>query len=122
MHPDAVAAWHAGWPRREQPSLQELLQATSQAESANPDELQTFAKMLHKLIHPDPTGGLWNMIMTENGRPAFSSGKIFDDPQLCDFVSVTACRFLLLSMRIAEDIFEPAERRTVEEKEIVPGD
>jgi hypothetical protein len=107
VHPEAVEAWHAGWPRKAQPCLQELLEATSQAEAADGDELKTFANMLHKLIHPDPTGGLWNMIIHENGRPAFSSGKIFDDPQLCDFVSVTACRFLALAMRIAENIFEP---------------
>ena len=109
VHPESVEAWHAGWPRKEQSCLQELLEVTSQAEAADPDELKAFAKMLHKLIHPDPTGGLWNMIIRENGRPAFSSGKIVDDPQLCDFVSVTACRFLALAMRIAEDIFERVE-------------
>jgi hypothetical protein len=107
VHPDAVEAWHAGWPRKEQPCLHELLEATSQVESADGGELKDFATMLHKLIHPDPTGGLWNMIIHENGRPAFSSGKILDDPQLCDFVSVTACRFLLLAIRIAEDLFQP---------------
>ncbi len=63
--------------------------------------------MLHKLIHPDRTGGLWNMIIDETGRPAFSSGKIFDEAQLCDLLSVTVCRFLDLAMSIAEDIFEP---------------
>jgi len=108
VHPEAVEAWHAGWPRREQPCLQELLEATSQAESADPSELKAFGNMLHKLIHPDPTGGLWNMIIHENGRPAFSSGKIFEDSELCDFVSVPACRFLALAMCIAENIFEPA--------------
>lgn len=107
VHPEAVEAWHAGWPRKAQPCLQELLEATSQAEAADPEELKTFATMLHKLIHPDPTGGLWNMITHENGSPAFSSGKIFDNPQLCDFVCVTACRFLAMAMRIAENIFEP---------------
>jgi hypothetical protein len=107
LHPDAVEAWHAGWPRKEQPCLLELLEATNQAESGDSAELKDFANMLHKLIHPDPTGGLWNMIVHENGKPAFSSGKIFDDAQLCDFVSVTACRFLGLVMHIAEDIFQP---------------
>jgi hypothetical protein len=109
VHPEAVEAWHMGWPPEARPRLQELLEATSEAESADPEELKTFASMLYKLIHPDPTGGLWNMIIHENGRPAFSSGKIFDDPQLCDFVSVTACRFLCLAMRIAKNIFEPIE-------------
>jgi hypothetical protein len=107
VNPDAVEAWHAGWPRKGQPCLQELLEATSQAEAANPDELRYFANVLHKLIHPDPTGGIWNMITRDDGRPAFSSGKILDDPQLCDFVSVTASRFLELVTRIATDIFEP---------------
>jgi hypothetical protein len=108
VNPDAVAAWHAGWPRKEQPCLQDLLEATSQAQGASPDELKFFANVLHKLIHPDPTGAMWNMITREDGRPAFSSGKILEDSQLCDFVSVTACRFLVLVTRIAEDIFQPA--------------
>ncbi len=111
VHPEAVEAWHAGWPRKEQPSLQDLLDATSQAKPADPGQLRSFANMLHKLIHPDPTGGLWNMIIHENGKPAFSSGKIFDDPQMCDFVSLTACRLLALAMRIGEDIFEPVGTR-----------
>ncbi len=106
VHPTSVPAWHGGWPRKERPSLQELLEVTSQAQAASDDELKFFANMLHKLIHPDPTGGLWNVITREDGKSAFSSGKILDDPQLCDFVSVTACRFLALVIRIAEDIFQ----------------
>ncbi|HTU93362.1 MAG TPA: hypothetical protein VMF69_24995 [Gemmataceae bacterium] len=106
VNPGAVEAWHAGWPRKGQPCLQELLEAASQAEAVNPGELRYFANVLHKLIHPDPTGGLWNMINREDGRPAFSSGKILEDPQFCDFVSVTASRFLGLVTRIAVDIFE----------------
>lgn len=107
VNPEAVAAWHAGWPRNGQPCLQKLLEAMSQAEAADPDELKHFANVLHKLIHPDPTGGIWNMITRDDGRSAFSSGKILDDPQLCDFVSVTASRFLGLVTRSATDIFEP---------------
>jgi hypothetical protein len=83
------------------------LEATSRRQSPDRGELKTFATTLHKLIHPDPTGGLWNMITHENGRPAFSSGKIFDDPELCDFISMTSCRFLVLVMEIAQEIFEP---------------
>lgn len=110
VNPDTVEAWHADWPRKEQPCLVELLNAIGLAESGDTGELRDFANMLHKLIHPDPTGGHWNMIIHENGRPGFSSGKIFDNPELCDFVSVTACRFLALAMRIANDIFEPVGR------------
>lgn len=105
VHPEAVQSWHSGWPRRDQPSLQTLLETTSQNEAGSVDDLHFFSNVLHKLIHPDPAGALWNMITREDGKPAFSSGKILDDPEFCDFVSVTGSRFLLLVTRIAEDIF-----------------
>jgi hypothetical protein len=104
-HPEAVQSWHNGWPRRDQPSFQTLLETTSQIEGKSEDELSFFTNVLHKLIHPDPAGALWNMITREDGKVAFSSGKILDDPEFCDFVSVVGGRFLQLVTRIAEDIF-----------------
>jgi len=105
VHPEAVQSWHSGWPRCGQPSLQTLLEITSQNKARSADDLHFFSNVLHKLIHPDPAGALWNMITREDGKPAFSSGKILHDPELCDFVSVTGSRFLSLVTRIAEDIF-----------------
>ena len=105
IHPEAVQSWHNGWPRRDQPNFRTLLETTSQIEAASPDDLRFFANVLHKLIHPDPAGALWNMIAREDGKLAFSSGKILDDPAFCDFVSVAGCRLLSLVTRIAEDIF-----------------
>jgi hypothetical protein len=106
VHPEAVEAWHAGWPRKEQPCFQELLEATTQAQTADDEGLKQFASVLHKLIHPDPTGSHWNMILHEKG-PAFSSGKILDNPDLCDFVAMAACRFLCLVLQSAEHAFRP---------------
>jgi hypothetical protein len=114
QHPEAVDAWHSGWQRRNQPTLQTLLEITSQAKDRDSERLNFLSKILHKLIHPDPTGALWNMIHREDGKPAFSSGKILDDAELCDFVSVTASRFLVLVTRIAEEIFVEAGHRPTE--------
>lgn len=105
VHPEAVQSWHNGWSRRDQPTLQILLEVASQTEVGSVDDLRFFSNVLHKLIHPDPAGALWNMIAREDGKPAFSSGKILDDPAFCDFVSVTGSRFLSLATRFAEDIF-----------------
>lgn len=105
VHPEAVQSWHKGWPRRDQPSFQMLLESSSRVEARSADDLRFFSNVLHKLIHPDPAGALWNMITREDGKPAFSSGKILDDLVFCDFVSVTGSRFLSLVTRIAEDIF-----------------
>ncbi len=106
IHPDAVRAWHDGWPRKDQPSFQTLLETSSQIKAASAEELQFMSKVMHKLIHPDPAGAFWNMITREDGAPAFSSGKVFDNPDLCEFVSLVASRFLTLVIRMAEDIFE----------------
>jgi len=105
VHPEAVSSWYSGWPRCNQPSLQTLLEITSQNEAGSADDLHFFSNILHKLIHPDPAGAFWNMITREDGKPAFSSGKLLHDPELCDFVSVTGSRFLSLVIRIAENIF-----------------
>jgi hypothetical protein len=104
-HPDAVSAWHSGWPREDQPRLHELLEAASLIEDSNPDDLKWFATTLHKLIHPDPAGGAWNMISREDGKPGFSPGKMLDDPSLCEFISLVACRFMQLAIHSAEKIF-----------------
>lgn len=105
VYPEAVRSWHNGWPRCDQPNLQTLLETIKQNEAVSEDRLRFFSNILHKLIHPDPAGALWNMITREDGKVAFSSGKILDDPAFCDFVSVTGSRFLSLVTRIAIDIF-----------------
>lgn len=109
IHPEAVQSWHSGWLRRGQPSLQKLLETISQIEAKSDDDFKFFTNVLHKLIHPDPTGAFWNMITREDGKPAFSSGKLLHDPEFCDFVSVVGCRMLLLVTRIAKDIFDREE-------------
>lgn len=109
IHPEAVQSWHGGWLRNDQPSLQKLLKTIGQTEANSEDDLKFFSKVLHKLIHPDPAGALWNMITREDGKPAFSSGKLLDDPEFCDFVSAVGCRMLLLVTRLAKDIFDREE-------------
>lgn len=106
IHPEAVRAWHDGWPRKNQPNFQTLLDAPSQIKEASKEDLKFFSKVMHKLIHPDPAGAFWNMITRENGEPAFSSGKVFENAELCDFVSLVASRFLKLVIRMATAIFE----------------
>jgi hypothetical protein len=112
LYPDAVQAWHNGWPRQDQPSLQTLLETASEYEADGSAELKDFTKILHKIIHPDPAGALWNMITLKDGKQAFSSGKILNDPEFCDFISVTGSRFLSLVTQIAEDIFGKQEQST----------
>lgn len=105
MHPDAVQSWHSGWPRRDQPSFQVLLELITIIEGGSEDDLGDLSKALHKLIHPDPAGAFWNMISRDDGHPAFASGKMLTEPDFCGFVSVVGARCLKLVIILAEEIF-----------------
>jgi hypothetical protein len=75
-HPDAVEAWRTGWPRRAQPSFEDLLAGMHPAAPA--DIQEAFRTMLHKLVHSDPAGSVYNMFERHDGVPVFSCGKMLD--------------------------------------------
>lgn len=102
-HPDAVEAWRSGWPRRSQPSLDDLL---SEMHPGAPVETQdAFRTMLHKLVHSDPAGSVYNMFDRHDGVPLFSCGKMVDQPQVCNLVSIAGRHYLERLVAIAAEIF-----------------
>ena len=104
-HPDAVEAWRNGWPRRAQPSFEELL---SGMHPAAPGEIQeAFRTMLHKLVHSDPAGSVYNMFDRHDGVPVFSCGKMIDQPRVCNLVSIAGRHYLERLVAIAVEIFPP---------------
>jgi hypothetical protein len=83
-NPDAVNAWHSGWPRKAQPTFDNLLELLHPTVTgADQDVLRT---LWHKLVHSDPAGSVYNMLTRGDGVPVFSSGKVIDHPILCDAV------------------------------------
>lgn len=107
-HPEALAAWRSGWPRRAQPSLDELLALLHPAVSA--DTHESLRTMMHKLVHSDPAGSVYNMCRREDGALVFPSGKVIDQPDACDFLSIAGRHYLERLIAIAVEIFPPATR------------
>jgi len=106
-YPDAVIMWENGWPRKSQPSLKDLLEILHPARD---DENHIWFKtMLNKLIHSDPEGAAYNMFVREDGVPVFSSGKIIDQPKVCDFISIAGKHYLERLVSIAGLIFPPTD-------------
>lgn len=104
-HPDAVTAWRNGWPRRSQPSFEELL---SEMHPAAPSDIQeSFRTMLHKLVHSDPAGSRFNMFDRHDGALVFASGKVIQQPQICNLVSIAGRHYLERLVVIAAEIFPP---------------
>lgn len=104
-HPEAVAAWRGGWPRRSQPSLDALLAVLHPAAAA--DIHQSLRTMMHKLVHSDPAGSVYNMFRREDGALVFPSGKVIDQPDACDFLSIAGRHYLERLVAIAAEIFPP---------------
>jgi hypothetical protein len=105
-HPEAVIAWRNGWPRRSQPSFEELL---SGMHPAAPGEIQeSFRTMLHKLVHSDPAGSVFNMFERQDGAPVFSCGKMLNQVAVCNLISIAGRHYLERLVALAADIFPPA--------------
>lgn len=106
-HQDSVAHWHDGWPRKYQPSLEELL--ANFFPDRSEDHLETYRNMLHKLVHADPQGAIYNMLRRSNGDFVFPSGKIVDDQLMCSVLCITGELSLRHLVRMADQLFPEAE-------------
>ena len=94
MHPEAVSAWHAGWPRKSQPEFKELVALVMPRSSTEENEITR--QVLHKLIHSDPEGSRLNMFSRPDGSPAFASGKELTQWKKAETISAMSCQCLRL--------------------------
>jgi hypothetical protein len=103
--PEAVVAWHNGWPRGDQPSLPKLIKHLSAREGhlGYPGEKE-LATMLHKVVHSDPMAAQWN-ITSKHGRVAYASGKTIDAPDIADFCATFGKKCLQHLLNAADIAF-----------------
>jgi hypothetical protein len=101
--PEAVLLWKSGWPRKAQPTLQDLLDLLHPQWQSS--EHNIVRELMNKLVHSDPAGSTYNMITRSDGAPAFSSGKIIDDPHFCDAVCAAGMCYLKRLTTSASEIF-----------------
>ena len=103
--PAAVTAWHAGWPRSDQPSLPKLIEhLLSRAGKSGTLGVKELATMLHKVVHSDPMAAHWNTT-SKHGRVAYASGKTIDAPDVADFCAVFGRRCLQHLVDAADSAF-----------------
>lgn len=101
--PESVITWRNGWPRKNQPSIEQLL---SHMHPENNDDFhQRFSRMLHKHVHSDPEGSAYNLFEREDGVLIFPSGKILDQPEVAAYLSTMGLTYLNVLISAAIDIF-----------------
>jgi hypothetical protein len=105
-NPDAVELWRSGWPRKTQPTLQDLLDLLHPG--LEQSKYSILRELMNKLVHSDPAGSMYNMLKRSDGMPVFSSGKIIDDPNFCDAVCAAGMCYLKQLTSTALEIFPDA--------------
>ncbi|MEO6976078.1 MAG: hypothetical protein ABI144_09455 [Gallionella sp.] len=91
-NPGAVTAWHNGWPRKSQPTFDELLDLVMP--STSDEERKATRELLHKLVHSDPISASYNSTIRSDGLRASSAGKELNEPIKADAISAFATRCL----------------------------
>lgn len=88
----AITAWNNGWPRKSQPTFDNLLDLVMGPGS---DEERAAARtVLHKLVHSDPRSASFNATVRSDGRLASASGKELNEPIKADTISALATNCL----------------------------
>ena len=111
---DAVVAWHAGWPRSAQPRLPDMLTALHHWDELgvkDSDRISAFSKLLHRIVHGDPSITLWNIVAEPDGKFSHAMGKMVNNPGLCDFISQMTLHYFSLATKLAQETLLPAQAK-----------
>ncbi len=100
LNPDAVALWQDGWKYGKRPSLATMMHAMS--DNVDFDEAKKICEAHNHIVHGDPIGSYYNLIDLGDGRIGYASGKILDNPELCDNIAMEAqCYLIVLAGRMS---------------------
>lgn len=75
--------------------------------AAAADTHESLRTMMHKLVHSDPAGSVYNMFRRDDGALVFPSGKVIDQPDACAFLSIAGRHYLERLVATAVEIFPP---------------
>ena len=103
-YPAAVSAWHAGWPRKEQPPFGELFALIMP--DASVAHREQVVSLMHKLVHIDPKSSLFNTIRRDDGSLAFASGKNLSELAQAEVIADLANICLRRLTAISAFVFE----------------
>jgi len=102
-NPDEIRIWKDGWKYKERPSLEKMLNTMSDSKFSN--EIREDIAELNHITHGDPVGSKWNLIPLSDGTMGYSSGKVINDPDLCDYICVKSYLFLIVLMGLMATTF-----------------
>ena len=119
QHPESLEIWKAGWKRGKRPSFHQMLNCLNPL--ADSLVMRQMGERLHHIVHGDPDGSLWNLVVKPDGGMAFAAGQVTNHPELCDNICSKTEYYLTLLHGLmaicfpdvprADDIFDAYRRR-----------
>jgi hypothetical protein len=103
-YPNEVTAWHAGWPRKGQPTFDALFALVMP--DASVDHREQITSLMHKLAHTDPKSALFNMFRRPGGSLAFASGKVLSRLDSAEVIADLAKHCLQRLTAISAFVFD----------------
>ncbi|MEI8304740.1 MAG: hypothetical protein WCG13_15735 [Burkholderiales bacterium] len=101
----AIEAWNNGWPRKSQPTFDNLLDLVMGPGS---DEERAAARtVLHKMVHSDPRSASFNATVRSDGLRTSASGKELNEPMKADTISALATNCLEKLTSISIELLGP---------------
>jgi len=99
-HPDACAIWESGWKYSERPSLGAMLNEISGGTGI--EEAQRLCSAHNHIVHGDPISSYHNLVHLQDNKVGYASGKILNNPEFCDGISMEAqCYLVVLAARMS---------------------
>ena len=95
-YPEEITTWENGWKFKERPPLSKMLDTMSGMEDLK--EAKKICELFGHIVHGDPIGAEWNMVSTQSSGLGYSTGKILNDPELCDFICFQSYLYLIVLM------------------------
>ncbi len=68
-------------------------------------EAKKICELFGHIVHSDPIGAEWTMVSTQSGGLGYSTGKILNDPESCDFICFQSYLYLIVLMRMMAACF-----------------
>lgn len=116
VHPDSVSLWKSGWTYGARPDLKTMMKEMI-GNDIDPKKTENDAKNVcdvhNHIVHGDPFSSYFNLIHLNNGKSAYSSGKMLDNCDLADAIAMETQCYLIVLVERMRQIFPKVDLPTM---------
>jgi hypothetical protein len=113
-NPEALKIWNDGWEHRKRPTLQKMIENLNEKLQKGPvASLKGITHELNSATHGDPLSAKWNVVLRDDGLPAFLPSKNLKSPGLADEICAETIPWLATTMVVMGEAFGQEEAKSL---------